>query len=340
MDTNSKQIDALTKLGLHLKEFDRLNPKYTKLQTIIEQSINKNAWFNQENIENVFRIWSETLEEDKILDWISRYKFESKKDKTVAIILAGNIPMVGLHDLICVWVSGLKSIVKCSSKDDLLLPYMTDFLESQIGKKYFTYQEKIIRKFDAVIATGSNNSARYFDYYFKKYPNIIRKNRNGIAVLSGKESVEDLNKLCVDILQYFGLGCRNISKIYIPIGFDLDKILKSLRSHESVVNNFKYLNNYNYHKTILLLNHEPFKDNGFFILKENKKIAAPIACLHYEYYKEIEGLRMELSKNIDWIQCIVSDLNFKNAIPFGESQKPSLFQYADEIDTLEFLISL
>ena len=206
MDTNSEQIEALIKLGLHLKEFDRLNPKYTKLQTIIEQSINKNAWFNQENIENVFRIWSETLEEDKILDWISRYKFESKKDKTVAIILAGNIPMVGLHDLICVWVSGLKSIVKCSSKDDLLLPYMTDFLESQIGKEYFTYQKKIIRNFDAVIATGSNNSARYFDYYFKKYPNIIRKNRNGVAVLSGKESVEDLNKLCVDILQYFGLG--------------------------------------------------------------------------------------------------------------------------------------
>jgi len=340
MDTNSKQIEALIKLGLHLKEFDRLNPKYTKLQTIIEQSVNKNAWFNQENIENVFRIWSETLEKDKILDWVSRYKFESKKNKTVAIILAGNIPMVGLHDLICVWVCGLKSFVRCSSKDDLLLPYMTDFLESQIGKEYFTYQKKIIRNFDAVIATGSNNSARYFDYYFKKYPNIIRKNRNGVAVLSGKESVEDLNKLCDDILQYFGLGCRNISKIYIPIGFDLDKILKSLSSHESVINNFKYLNNYNYHKTILLLNNEPFKDNGFLILKENKQIAAPIACLHYEYYKEIEELRKELSKNVDFIQCIVSDLKFKNAIPFGESQKPSLFQYADEIDTLEFLIDL
>ena len=340
MDTNSEQIEALIKLGSHLKEFDRLKPKYAKLQTVIEQSINKNAWFTQENIENVFRIWSETLEEDKILDWVSKYKFESKKNKTVAIILAGNIPMVGLHDLICVWACGLKSIVKCSSKDDLLLPYMTNFLESQIKKEFFDYQKKIIRNFDAVIATGSNNSARYFDYYFKKYPNIIRKNRNGIAVLSGKESVEDLNKLCVDILQYFGLGCRNVSKIYIPFCFDLDKILKSLRSLESVNKNSKYLNNYNYLKSILLLNNEPFKDNGFFILKEDKKIAAPIACLHYEYYKEIEGLRMELSKNTDSVQCIVSDLNFKNAIPFGESQKPSLFQYADEIDTLEFLISL
>ena len=340
MDTNSEQIEALIKLGLHLKEFEKSNPKYAKLQTIIDQSINKNAWFTQENIENSFHIWSETLQEDKIIDWISRYKFESKKNKTVAIILAGNIPMVGLHDLICTWVCGFKSIVKCSSKDDLLLPYITDFLESQIGKEYFTYQKKIIRSFDAVIATGSNNSARYFDYYFKKYPNIIRKNRNGIAVLSGKESVEDLNKLCVDIFQYFGLGCRNVSKIYIPFGFNLDKILKSLLSYESVINNFKYLNNYNYNKTILLLNDEPFKDNGFFILKEDKKISAPLACLHYEYYEEIEELRKELSKNIDSVQCIVSRLNFKNAIPFGESQKPSLFQYADDIDTLKFLISL
>ena len=340
MDTNSEQIEALIKLGLHLKEFEKLNPKYAKLQTIIDQSINKNTWFTQENIENSLRIWSETLQEDKILDWISRYKFESKKNKTVAIILAGNIPMVGLHDLICTWVCGFKSIVKCSSKDDLLLPYITDFLESQVRKEYFTYQKKIIRNFDAVIATGSNNSARYFDYYFKKYPNIIRKNRNGIAVLSGKESVEDLNKLCVDIFQYFGLGCRNVSKIYIPFGFNLDKILKSLLSYESVINNFKYLNNYNYNKTILLLNDEPFKDNGFFILKEDKKISAPLACLHYEYYVEIEELRNELSKNIDSVQCIVSRLNFKNAIPFGKSQKPSLFQYADDIDTLKFLISL
>ncbi len=141
MDTNSEQIEALINLGLHLKEFDRLKPKYAKLQTVIEQSINKNAWFNQENIENVFHIWSEKLEEDKILDWVSKYKFESKKNKKVAIILAGNIPMVGLHDLICVWVFGLKSIVKCSSKDDLLLPYMTNFLESQIKKN-----TSIIRK--------------------------------------------------------------------------------------------------------------------------------------------------------------------------------------------------
>ena len=217
---------------------------------------------------------------------------------------------------------------------------MTQFLEKEASSLCFKYIDKPLDKFDAVIATGSNNSARYFEYYFNKYPNIIRKNRNGIAVLNGKETKEELEGLGNDILQYFGLGCRNIAKVYLPKNYDLNLIFGGLYSHANVIEHNKYANNYDYNKALYLMTDDPFVENGFFILKEDARFSAPIASLHYEYYTNLASLKKHLKKNSNLIQCIVSNMDIENAIPFGTAQKPDLFNYADGVDTLKFLLNL
>ena len=339
IDLNLK-IKILNELGFYISNIINNNPK-SILDNLTKSIINKNRWFDEKSIIYSLKAWSNLLKSDLIEKWLDTYKLSSiEKKKTIALILPGNIPLVGFHDILCVWILDYKGIVKLSSKDDVLIPFLTDYLEKEIGYKSFLFTTSRIKKFDAVIATGSNNSSIYFEYYFSKYPNIIRKNRTSIAVLEGNETELDLNNLGKDILLYYGLGCRNISKIYIPKGFNLNKIFKGLDTFSHVINNSKYANNYYYNKSIFLINKDSFLDNGYFLLKEDSKLYAPISCAFYEFYNDIEDLKSKLYDIKDNLQCIVSKKRSIKAISFGSTQTPSFQDYADNIDTIKFLINI
>jgi hypothetical protein len=252
--------------------------------------------------------------------------------------MAGNIPMVGFHDLLCVLISGHKALLKLSKDDNLLLPavlklWMKIYPE---GKDRVAFTDGVLKDFDAVIATGSTNTSRYFESYFSKYPHIIRKGRNSVAVLDGSESEEELTLLGKDIFDYFGMGCRNVTKLYLPADFDLNRFFQAIYGFADIVNHNKYANNYDYHKSLWLLNQDPILDNGFVLLKEDKKIASPIGALYYERYNDMNQVMQELAEKSEEIQCIVG----KNQVPFGNSQCPMLHDYADGVDTMKFLQDL
>lgn len=252
--------------------------------------------------------------------------------------MAGNIPMVGFHDLLCVLISGHSAIVKLSSDDKILLPAVIRSLskyEPKLAAKV-SFAQGLLSGFDAVIATGSNNTSRYFEAYFGKYPNIIRKGRNSVAVLEGDETEEEMKLLAKDIFDYYGLGCRNVTKLYIPADFDLDRIFNGLFPFADIVNHNKYANNYDYHKSLWLLNREELLDNGFILLKEDTRIASPIGTLFYERYQDRSSLEELLASQMNQIQCVVG----RSFLPFGQSQCPALNDYADGVDTMNFLQSL
>ncbi len=311
---------------------------------INEAEIN-NSFFIKEFIINSLEELSEWLRSENITNWLADYNidlFENQNKKTIALILAGNLPLVGFHDILSILITGNKALIKTSEKDKILVKLLTDTL-CKIEPKfdnYIEFTDKIISNFDAIIATGSNNSKRYFDYYFQKYPSIIRGNKNSIAILSGEETDEDLKLLADDIFLYFGLGCRSVSKIYIPQNYNFEKILKNFEKYQNIcLNNNKYLNNYNYQKAILLVNQIPFYDNDFLLLVENANTVSPISVLNYEKYEKVEYIVNSL--NFNQLQCVVSNINISEKIEkIGKSQKPHLNEYADSIDTIEFLINL
>lgn len=254
--------------------------------------------------------------------------------KRVGIVAAGNIPMVGFHDVLCTLVAGHLPVVKLSGQDRHLLPAVFAYFEKSLGLPVdIDWTEERLGPIDAVIATGSNNTARYFEYYFGDKPHIIRKNRNSVAILTGDESPEMLEKLGEDIFSYFGLGCRNVAKIYIPQDYDIDLFFKSIYPFHEVVNHHKYANNYDYYKALWLLNREDLLDNGFILLRPTEAIASPPGVLYYERYRDAQALRHTLSEKENEIQCIVSSSD----VPFGKSQQPELWDYADGVDTMEFL---
>ncbi|MBU1012430.1 MAG: acyl-CoA reductase [Bacteroidetes bacterium] len=316
---------------------------YIKFKQECTKAFQSNAWFTEENIDYALAQWAKILTEENLKKWLDQYETRIGSDHgfKIGVVLAGNIPIVGFHDFICVLSSGNDFIGKLSSSDKYLLPAIAEILillEPQfIDRIKFT--EERLTNFEAVIATGSNNSARYFEYYFAKYPNIIRKNRNGVAVLTGEEKRLDL--LSEDILRYFGLGCRNVSKLYVPEGYKFDHLLGSMGQFEWMKNHHKYRNNYDYNKSILLVNRIKHFDNGFVLLREESSIPSPISVLHYEYYKDIEELNDSLDLQSESIQCIISeDTSVKKSLLPGQSQQPNLWDYADGIDTMEFLLTL
>jgi len=304
----------------------------------IDSSYHFNPWFTPINIRKSMAGLAFMLSDEKLKDWTKMYpllNFEPKKPKKVGIVMAGNIPLVGFHDLLSVLISGNHAVVKLSSSDNRLWPHLFDILYS-INPEYrnrITVVEDKLKDFDAVIATGSNNTARYFDYYFGKYPNIIRKNRNGIAVITGDETVDELKGLANDIFSFFGLGCRSVSKIYVPEGYKLDNIFEQLYDHHDIINHHKYANNFDYNRTVMMLNQDDILENGFVIFKNASEIASPLAVVFYERYSDLNKLKKELGSRSEEIQCIVSSDN----IPFGQSQKPELWDYADGVDTMTFL---
>lgn len=301
-----------------------------------------NTWFTKDNILFSLSNWAEALQEKNLWEWIQSETINDKSSKKVAIIMAGNIPLVGFHDFLSVLISGHSVLVKQSSNDRHLLPFLAKFLEyvdDQFKGKISFTQEKL-EGYDAVIATGSNNTARYFEYYFKDKPHIIRKNRNSVGVILGNESLEDFENLSEDIFRYFGLGCRSVSKLFVPRGFDFDNFFKGMYKQKEIINNTKYANNYDYNKAVYLMSEFDILENGFLMIKEDSNYASPIASVFYEYYDDLVDLKIKLHQEADQIQCIVSNNFVENEVKFGETQHPKLWDYADGVNTLSFLSTI
>jgi hypothetical protein len=340
----------LRELGKNSFEFDWLNANIKEatenLQLQIKEAHLYNGWFTRVMVEKMIASIGESLSEKRMNKWLKPYlgKLGSNKSaKTIAVVMAGNIPLVGFHDLLCVLISGNKLLAKLSSDDNKLLPALADLLIAiNPGfRDLLKFTDGKVEKFDAVIATGSNNTSRYFDFYFGKYPNIIRKNRNGVAVLSGNESADELMGLTEDVFLYYGLGCRNVSKLYLPKDYDLTSLLKVFETRKSIAENHKYFNNYEYNKAIYLVNGTKHYDSGNLILTENESIASPVSVVYFGFYDNLDNLKTQLYSIADQIQCVVSNSKLdKNEVDFGKSQQPQLWDYADGIDTMEFLLSL
>lgn len=334
--TSKQRIKAFIQLGHILQKPDE------QLTQLIASAKQYNAWFTPESTEKAVSAIADMLHEQALNQWLNDAKTENNKNFTIGLILAGNIPLVGFHDILCVLASGNKALIKLSSQDKLLTPYILNKLveiEPAFAQQYEFIER--LKDFDAVIATGSNNTSRYFDYYFSKVPTIIRKNRNSLAVLNGKESREELHALGHDIFDYFGLGCRNVSKVFVPKGYKFDTFFESIEDFKSIADHHKYTNNYDYNKSIFLVNMDKHLDNGFLLVKEDERLASPLAVLYYEEYADIAELDKKLLAQEDQIQCIISNehLSMKR-VAFGESQCPALWDYADGVDTMGFLRGL
>lgn len=335
----SERINALAQLGEHLLQKDEY------LEAVMHRTHYNNAWLTIENQQRAVQAIAEQfLQKEKLEEWVAAYGLPATiSPKTVGLVMAGNIPLVGFHDLLCVFVAGHQAKIKLSEKDRFLLPYLLKLLAGIDSRTeaYFEITERL-QDFDAVIATGSNNSARYFELYFGKVPNIIRKNRNAVAVLDGTESGDDFKALGKDIFRYFGLGCRNVSKLYLPVGFDFQLLLEKLHDYKEIVMHHKYKNNFDYNLAMLMMNRTVYWNNGCVILTEHESIASRIALVHYEYYSDKESLTEKLMAKKEEIQCIVTNQQLAGfeTVAFGKAQEPTLDDYADGIDTMVFLKNL
>lgn len=331
--TAEKLIIAFHKLS------DFIAQPSEEFNAIVESAPNHNAWFKTEEVKKALSSLGEMLNTG-IRNWFEQINVTSEPKK-IGLILAGNIPMVGFHDVLCVLATGNTALIKLSSSDNQLLPALLKQLitfEPLLAER-IVYTERL-KDFDAIIATGSNNTSRYFDYYFGKVPNIIRKNRNSIAVLNGEETSEEIELLGHDIFDYYGMGCRSVSKIYLPEGYEIKNFFEPLQVFQPIINHFKYNNNYDYNKSIYLVNAEPHFDNGFVLLKPDESLSSPLAVLYYEYYSSLEALNKKLSDIQDNIQCVVTNaaVNLTNdVVTFGDSQHPKLWDYADNVNTIDFL---
>ena len=328
------RINAFSQLGdqiraLETSEFSQLN----------EAIANQNPWFTPENVRMALLGIAKLLDKNELIKWTSTYQLNPSQVKTIGLAMAGNIPLVGFHDFLCVLIAGHKVKAKLSSSDSILLPHLANKLISiEPSFNGFIHFEERLNHVDGVIATGSDNTARYFEYYFRSIPHIIRKNRSSCAVLSGKEKVEGLTRLGSDVFSYFGLGCRNVSKLFLPKDYSMTNLFPAWDNYSHLVHHHKYANNYDYQKSILLVNKIPFYDNGFVLMKEEEASVSPISVLFYEYYQDMQDLNSKIESHGGKTQCIVSDKKWvTGSEDFGAAQFPGLSDYADNMDTLAFL---
>ncbi len=308
-------------------------------KAIKEKAYRQNQWFIPEFVEiSTKNIAEKFLKEDKLITFASQYNIaaENLSPKKVGLVMAGNIPLVGFHDMLCIFISGHHQLIKPSSKDDVLIKYLAGKMEEFNGeiKNYISFAEKL-NGCDAYVATGSNNTSRYFEFYFGKYPSIIRKNRTSVAILDGNETDTDLEKLADDIQLYFGLGCRNVTKLYVPSNYNFEPLLKALEKYDHFGDFHKYRHNYDYQLALLMMGNKFYMTNGSALLSENKSVFSAISQVHYEFYTNKETIAAELRAN-EQIQCIVG----KDFVPFGKAQQPGLSDFADGVDTMRFLVKL
>jgi hypothetical protein len=338
MNSLQHRIDHFVELG------KRLNDSYSEANPVISKAKAANPWFTEESIRTAMEgIIHNYLDQEKLRNWVDQYEITSLSSKTVGTVLAGNIPLVGFHDMLSIIIAGHKAMIKPSSKDYILINHIVELLNdiNPSVKDHIKIVDKL-SNYDAIIATGSNNSGQYFRKYFKNVPHIIRGNRNSVGIISGNETKEDLVLLGKDIFTYYGLGCRNVSKLYLPKSYDIQELLEALHEYNNVNLHYKYKNNFDYNIALYLLNKQTFYNNGSIILKEDKSIASRIASCNYEYYTLEEELISLIQEQNDKIQCIVArrDIPGIKSVRFGLAQQPNLMDYADGIDTMAFLTKL
>jgi len=337
--SRTQLINAFSILGAYLNNAD------SQLLEIISTERQYNAWFTTDNVTQGISAIGKTLNVEQLTTWLNNYDLDKNTtSKNIGLILAGNIPLVGFHDVLCVLVTGNHALIKASAQDARLIKFVLQKLVAiEPGfANQFTFVERL-ENFDAVIGTGSNNTSRYFEYYFSKVPHIIRKNRNSLAVLTGNETAAQLHELGHDIFDYFGLGCRNVSKLLVPKDYNFIFFFESIQTYQAIIDHHKYNNNYDYNKSIYLVNGDKHFDNGFLLVKEDARWVSPLAVLYYEYYESLESAEQTINEISDHIQCVVSSmpLNMKpQVVDFGVSQQPGLMDYADGVDTMDFLSNL
>ncbi len=335
------RINAFSLLGNQLTTWlEQIENKVENpLTPVFHQAFHRNGWFEESQIIWALKAVHSWLNTDSLEKWTSAYTFpEVIEPKVVGVIMAGNIPLVGFHDYLSVLISGNKLQAKLSSKDEVLLRFLHHELlriEPRF-KSMVDFSTERFNNVNAIIATGSDNSSKYFEYYFSKKPHIIRRNRTSVAVLTGKEGKEEMNALGSDIFRYFGLGCRSVTKLFLPKGFDVDWFYSGIMAHGALINNHKYQNNYDYHKSVFLLNGSKLWDNNFLLLKEDVALSSPVGTLFYEEYESLEEVESKLSEIQDQIQCRVGVGGF----PLGGAQNPELTDYSDNMDVLKFLLAL
>lgn len=328
-----KRVRALAELGGYL----RASQADAAWQKTVDKACAANGFFTPQNIQRAVRQWADLLTQENLQAWGKPYaeKMAKAGKKNIALVMAGNIPLVGFHDYLCVMLCGFSAQIKLSSKDAFLLPFLHEKVKDQLPEVVFTQEQ--LKDFDAIIATGSGNTFRYFEYYFGKYPHLLRKNRTSCAVLNGRESREDLEKLADDVFSYFGLGCRNVSKLYVPQDFDLSRLAEVFSPYtQDLAQNNGYKNNYDYHKSIFLVNRKPHLDTGAALLVESEALASPMAVVHYQPYRDLPSLQEELETKREQLQCVIGE----GGLPFGTAQQPGLADYADGENVLEFLLNL
>ena len=327
----SDRIDAFNKLSQYL-----LKDIYKDNRILIRKIQLINPWFTSTNIRLALQYWQINLDSHNVSKWINRYNVSEGLCKTVLLVMPGNIPMVGFHDLLSVLILGNKVIIKLSSNDNILIPLLINKLieyEPRFKDKIIIADKFSDYKIDAVIVTGNNDTARYFRYYFRNIKKIIRNSRSSVAVLNGQESDKQLSALADDIFTYFGLGCRNVSKIFVPKGYKLVNLLDYFKRYESIYLHQKYINNYHHHRSLFLMQSIDFIDSSFFLMQESKSLFAPISVIYYEFYDHEINVEEFIDGNNLNLQCIIGN----NNLPFGSAQFPKLWDYADNIDTVNFL---
>jgi hypothetical protein len=335
-----ERIKSVSSLGAILRNCldSESGSRCDELEKLINNQYKVNPWFTTENVKMALCAIAEELTEDNLVRWTDMYPDLKRNLPSLraGIIMAGNIPLAGFHDFLAVLITGNNLVAKTSSKDNELIRFISNKLCS-INPSFtekIKFTEGPLENFDVIIATGSDNSSRYFEYYFGKYPNIIRKNRNSIAVLKGDENNEELENLGIDIFSYFGLGCRNVSKLLLPEGYEIETLFPRWKSYRNIICHTKYANNYDFNKAVFIVNKESFSDSGFILMKEDNKISSPVSVLYYSFYKSQYAVEKETKLHRESIQCIVG----RDYIPFGQAQRPHLWDYADGIDTVDFLL--
>ncbi|MDI9357206.1 MAG: acyl-CoA reductase [Chitinophagaceae bacterium] len=329
------RVEDFIKLGKYIKSIPHKEKK-----NLFEQAQRQNKWFVDRFLDTALEGISHFLKGEMLWKWVSAYNFEKNTKKNVGIAMAGNIPAVGFHDLLCVLITHNNAIIKQSSHDSIIIPFLMEKLQeiNPIYKSVLNY-ESSLKGIDMFIGTGSNNTARYFEYYFSKIPHIIRKNRSSVAILTGKETKIELQGLSADIHTYFGLGCRNVSQIFIPLDYNFSALFEAMEGFSWLVNHSGYYNNYQYHRAVYSMNQDFFIENDFVILKQDRSYCSPISVLYFDYYKTKESLTAEIESHCDKIQVIVSNTNKEGeGVYFGETQYPNPWDYADKKDVLQFLL--
>ncbi len=329
-----ERINAFTRLG---GKIDNLSNK--ERETIHQHVARSNPWFTPDSINLSLSGITYLLKENNLTRWVKSYSESTKKNIKIGMAMAGNIPLVGFHDYLCVLLSGHQAVIKLSTQDAYLLPVIHAWLiELEPRFKDSVHFEERLKNIDGMIATGSDNTARYFEFYFRKIPHIIRKNRSSVAIIMGEEEKPQLKDLAQDVFSYFGLGCRNVSKLFVPEGYEFNNLFESWEDYKEIIHHHKYANNYDYQKSILLMNKTPHLDNGFILLTQNNQLVSPISVVYFETYTTLSDLKKKLLAQRNKIQCMVSAHGwYKESVPFGKAQFPELADYSDGVDTMKFL---